>query len=241
MSAKSIKSALGLLQDDPDNQEAWATLREEVEGPDRMVQDDLAALLEAARRAYEVRREYEAVGRLLEIELVVARGTDREGPLLAERARVFDEELLDDAGARAAYEALLVLTPDDENASEALERAAAKRAKWRDLFDRYVQEAHSGDPGFRSSLLVSAAEVVYRYGREGVGEGPLERVVGLLREALAIDPKSRRAEMLLERVLREGGRWDEVAQALERFASEATAKDEKVAGWLRLARTFTTK
>src|SRR5580692_1022142 len=241
MSAKSIKSALGLLQDDPDNQDAWSALRQEVGGAHGMGQDELTSLLEAARRAYEVRREYEAVARLLEIELVVARGTEREAPLLAERARVYDEELLDDTGAKAAYEALLSLKPDDENAAEALERGAAKRAKWRDLFDRYVQEARSGDPGFRSSLFVSAAEVVYRYGRDQGGAEPLERVVGLLREALGIDPKSRRAEMLLERVLREGGRWDEVAQALERFASEATQKDEKVAGWLRLARTFEKK
>src|SRR5580700_2091018 len=224
MSAKSIKSALGLLQDDPDNQDAWSALRQEVGGAHGMGQDELTSLLEAARRAYEVRREYEAVARLLEIELVVARGTEREAPLLAERARVYDEELLDDTSAKAAYEALLVLKPDDENAAEALERGAAKRAKWRDLFDRYAQEARSGDPGFRSSLFVSAAEVVYRYGRDQGGAEPLERVVGLLREALGIDPKSRRAEMLLERV-----------------ASEATQKDEKVAGWLRLARTFEKK
>jgi tetratricopeptide (TPR) repeat protein len=241
MSAKSIKSALGLLQDDPDSGEAWKELLHEVEGPHGMSSDELASLLEAARRAYEARREYEAVGKLLEIELVAARGSAREPDLLAELARVLDEELLDDAGARAAYERLLTVKPDDEAAADGLERSTAKRAKWRDLLERYVQEAHSGDPGFRSSLLVSAAEVVFRYGREG-GEGnSLERIVGLLRDALAIDAKSRRAEMLLERVLREAGRWDEVAQALERFASEATQKDEKVAGWLRLARTFAKK
>jgi hypothetical protein len=128
MTAKSIKSALGLLQDDPDNPEAWGSLRHEVEGAHGMGRDDLASLLEAARRAYEARREYEAVGRLLQIELVAARGTDREVPMLAERARVFDEELLDDAGAKVAYEALLALKPDDEGAAEALERAAATRA-----------------------------------------------------------------------------------------------------------------
>ena len=47
--------------------------------------------------------------------------------------------------------------------------------------------------------------------------------------------------MLLERLLRDDGRWDDVAEALERFASEATQKDEKIAGWLRLARTFAKK
>ena len=37
-------------------------------------------------------------------------------------------------------------------------------------------------------------------------------------------------------MLRDGGRWDDLAEALERFATEATQKDEKIAGWLRLAR-----
>ena len=65
-------------------------------------------------------------------------------------ARVFDEDLLDDASARSAYERLQVLRPSDTHATEALERSDAKRAKWRELADRYTQEAHgTGDPSFR--------------------------------------------------------------------------------------------
>ena len=48
---------------------------------------------------------------------------------------------------------------DKLTACEALELYASfypHPADWRDLLERYVQEAHSGDPGFRSSLLVSA-------------------------------------------------------------------------------------
>ena len=72
-----------------------------------MSADDLAKLLESARKAHEGRREYDAVRKLLEIELAAASGTARELGLLAELARVLDEELLDDAGAKAAYERLL--------------------------------------------------------------------------------------------------------------------------------------
>ncbi len=242
MSAKTIKSALGLLQDDPDSTPTWQTLREEVESDPGMGQDELAKLLEAARHAYEGRREYEPVQRLLEIELVVAKGTGRERGLLAELARVLDEELMDDAGARAAYERMLVSDPKDGDAADALERTNAKRTKWRELLERYVHEAQgAGDSAFRSSLLVSAAEVVFRYGRSGGEQEPLERIVSLLRDALQLDPKNRRAEMLLERMLRDDGRWDDVAETLEKFASEATQKDEKIAGWLRLARTFAKK
>ncbi len=242
MSAKTIKSALGLLQDDPDSGPTWQKLREEVETDPGMTPDELAKLLEAARRVYEGRREYEPVQKLLEIELVAARGTSRERSILAELARVLDEDLMDDAGARAAYERLLAGDPKDADAGDSLDRTNAKRSKWRELLERYVQEAQgAGDPAFRSSLLVSAAEVVFRYGRNDNEKEPLDRIVALLREALHLDPKNRRAEMLLERMLRDGGRWDDVAQALERFANEATQKDEKIAGWLRLARTFAKK
>src|ERR1019366_8307423 len=223
MSAKTIKSALGLLQDDPDSAPTWQTLRMEVEDEPGMGTDELAKLLESARRVYEGRREYEAVQKLLEI-VAASRGggTAREHALLAELARVLDEELMDDAAARSAYERLLANTPGDHDAAGALDRTNAKRAKWRELSERYVQEAQgAGDAAFRSSLLVSAAEVVFRYGRIDGEKELIDRIVALLREALQLAPKNRRAEMLLERMLRDDGRWDDVAEALERFASEA--------------------
>src|ERR1019366_3463856 len=140
MSAKTIKSALGLLQDDPDSASTWQSLRSQVENDPGMNADELATLLEAARRVYEGRREYEAVQKILEIELVAApgmSGTPREHTLLAELARVLDEELMDDAAARSAYERLLANAPGDNDAADALDRTNAKRAKWRELSERY--------------------------------------------------------------------------------------------------------
>ena len=136
MSAKTIKSALGLLQDDPDSTQTWQKLREEVETDPGMSPDELGKLLESARRVYEGRREYEAVQKLLEIELLAARGTSRERGLLGELARVLDEELMDDAGARDAYQRLLAGDPNDTDAAEVLERTNAKRSKWRELASR---------------------------------------------------------------------------------------------------------
>jgi tetratricopeptide (TPR) repeat protein len=242
MSAKTIKSALGLLQDDPDHAKAWQQLRDEVANDPGMSREELGKLLELARRAHDARRETEAVGRMLRVEAAAARGTPREVELIAELARVLDEDLLDDSGARVVYEQLLTLRPGDTQAAEVIERADAKRAKWKDLVQRYVQEARSThDPTFRSSLLVSAAEVTFRYGREDGGDEAIDRIVVPLREALELDAKNRRAEMLLERVLREAGRWEELARAVARFAAETPQKDEKIAGWLRLARVFTKK
>jgi len=242
MSAKTIKSALGLLQDDPDHGQAWQQLKAEVEGDPGMNPEELGKLLEAARRAHDGRRETEAVGRMLAIESAAARGGPREAELVAELARVRDEDLLDDTGAREAYELLTALRPGDASAAEAVERADAKRGKWQDLVERYGQEARqAADPTFRSSLLVTAAEVTYRFGRVAGDEQAAPRIEGLLREALAVDPKNRRAEMLLERLLRDGERWDDLAKDIARFAEESSQKEEKVAAWLRLARVFTKK
>jgi tetratricopeptide (TPR) repeat protein len=238
MSAKTIKSALGVLQDDPDQEKAWQTLREDVGASADMSAEDLRKLLEAARRAHDARREHDAVARLLVIEADAARGTPREADLVAELARTLDEDLLDDEGARGAYERLLALRPTDANAQEAIERSEAKRGKWHDLVDRYVQEAHSsGDEGFRSSLLVSAAEVTYRFG----GEKDRKRVEPLLREALDLDVKNRRGELLLERLLRGEGRWEDLTKALSHYAAESTQKEEKIAALQRLARVLRTK
>src|SRR5260221_14759779 len=77
-SANTIRTALGLLQDDPDHEQAYVDLKEalangklsSLEGG--MSIDDARALLAAARRAHEARREHDAVASLLELEVLLA-------------------------------------------------------------------------------------------------------------------------------------------------------------------------
>jgi tetratricopeptide (TPR) repeat protein len=242
MSAKTIKSALGRLQDDPENDQAWSELRADVVRDPGMSPGELAALLQAARQAHEARRDFDAVAHQLEIEVAAAAASPSEGDLLAELARVLDDELLDDDRARGAYERLLEVNPDHSAAAEALERSAAKRARWRDLAARYLDEAKgAADPTFRSALLVTGAEVIYRYGRTPGEHDVATRILNLLRDALALDPKNRRGQMLLERVLRAESRAEDAAAAIERYAGEAVSRDEKVAAWVRLARLYAKK
>ena len=46
MSAKTIKSALGVLQDDPDQEKAWQALREDVAGSPDMSADEIRERIE---------------------------------------------------------------------------------------------------------------------------------------------------------------------------------------------------
>ncbi|MBS2012098.1 MAG: tetratricopeptide repeat protein [Deltaproteobacteria bacterium] len=288
MSANTIRERLGILQDEPDNEQAWTDLREALgyaneEGtvdPGELGVEELAQLLEAARKAHEMRREYEAVGDLLEIEAALATG-EREADLVAELARVRDDILLDDAAALKAYRRLLGLRPNDTAAEEGIERSEAKRTKWKDLAQRYFTESKAaGDPSFKSSLLVSAAEIAYRYGlpelaataeralgkkaaqaedsppkslrggkkkkekkkdSDEARKALIEKVIGLLKDALSLDPKNRRAALLLERLFRDEERWEDLAAALETVAKDSPAKDEKLAALVRLARVYKKK
>ena len=188
------------------------------------------------------------------MEVALAHGTANEAPLQAELARVLDEELLDDARATPAFQRLLELRPGDTAAEESMERAERKAQKWAELVAKYAQEAKSAtDPSFKSSLLVSAAETAYRYGIPALSVGAKEsnkkakklaslgeEIVTDLKEASAIDPKNRRAGLLLERIFREQERWEELVATMERMANDAP-KEERVGDFVRLARVLTKK
>ncbi|MGO9708401.1 MAG: hypothetical protein ACLQBL_06045 [Polyangiaceae bacterium] len=261
MSANTIRNVLGLLQDDPDRAEAWVRLREalgvneegtEISLPKDLVgqEGEIATLLARARGAHAGRRELEAVAGLLAIEALLAKGSEREADLVAQLAAVRDEEVLDEAGARAAYERLLELRPGDAKAEEFIETSDAKRAKWADIVAKYVDEARqAADAPFKASMLVGAAEVAYRFGRPQLSTGKkkkqlpalIDEVISGLREAVTIDPKGTRALHVLERVLRAENRWEDLAVLLEQRAESAAAKDDRAAGLLRLARVLQRK
>jgi tetratricopeptide (TPR) repeat protein len=263
MSAKTIRKALGTLQDDPDHAEAWADLAEALgfKGADspllpkedvEMESAELASLLEAARRAHARRREDDAVARILEMEVAAANGTDHQASLESELAHVLDEDVLDDARAVASYRRLLALRPGDPLAEEAIAKSEAKAGRWSDLVARYVEEATAAtDMALKSSLLMSAAEIAYRFGRpalEAAGKESnkkakklaalMDEIVGGLKEAIEIDPANRKAAVMLARVYEHLQRYEELSQVVEHLATEAPSKDEKIAGFERLARVY---
>lgn len=247
--AKTIRSALGVLQEEPDDAVVWDQLRGAIgftraeDGPGRVdsgevPRETLVELLSAARAAHEARCEFEAVAHLLEIEVALADG-DARVARLRELAKVLDEELLDDEGARSVHLAILALVPDDAAVTDTMELRGAARGRWEELVARYESEAAgSDDAAFKSSLLVAAAEIELRYGQ---GHAEPSRVLARLRQALAFDPKNRRATHVLERLLGHLGKWDELAALLENYADEAPAREERLFAIVRLARILKKK
>ncbi|HEY3594163.1 MAG TPA: hypothetical protein VGL13_09815, partial [Polyangiaceae bacterium] len=233
---QKIRAALGQLQDDPDHDSSWNELFEAVTSPNNDISpSELRTLLEAARRGHEVRREWDAVAHLLELEIGLHAGTPVEFAMQFELARVFEDEMFDDAKANAAYKRLLELRADDPTALEALERRDTRRRKWKELVARYLEEAaQATDEAFKSSLLMSASDAAYRYGDRN--KKSLSETAARLEEALALDPKNPRIANLLERIYRDQENWAKLAQVLSSRAEQTTGREERASSLIRLAR-----
>jgi hypothetical protein len=236
MSAESVRKLLGGLLDDPENEGAWSQLEE------RAISGDLASLgdegrsaLEVTRRALLDRGEAEAVARLLDLESMVATTDAERGVLVRERARLLEEELLDDRAAQSALETV----KSDSECVEAAGRIALKKDKWKDLVSAFKKLAEeTGDVQQIASHLASAAGVILQY----KGKGRDKDAETLFNEALSVDPSNIRAIQLYERVLRRrGDPWDDLARHLERSAESVSDRAAKCAFHRRGVRSCTSR
>ena len=103
---------------------------------------------------------------------------------------------------------------------------------------RFVDEAESSsDPSLKSSLLVSAASLIWKYKEEDA----CEEVAPLFSKALEAAADDARAARLYERVLRSKERWNELVQMLFDAAGSTSERDAQAALLTRAARVFKLK
>jgi tetratricopeptide (TPR) repeat protein len=224
-----LPALLAALQHDPDDAQALNGLIEAARGAAPEVR---ARELGATRKLLAARGRPDAVLQLIEVELAVISEHEvaRRVDLLLEKGMVLDGELLDVPAARAAFDRVRELRPDDSMAAEALDELDLAASNWRKFADKYVTEAEaSTDRSLATGLYVSAAEAVVRF------EPDAEDAERYLRKALEIDPKTAKAAFHLARLLRRAGRWAELARLLEERGELAAATDERVAALLGLA------
>ena len=106
------------------------------------------------------RGEAEAVIRVIDVEVELTTDPAAKAKLLWERARVAEEELIDDRTAIASVDALLALGKSPE-AAEAKERLASKKSRWKEILAAYKRHAENDttDPTLIASHLASAAGI----------------------------------------------------------------------------------
>lgn len=240
MDSQTLREALGKLQVDPDSQEDWDTLYQQIaEEEGDLSRDEALRLFDAAKNEHAQRGEYDAVRQLLEICAKMVEGEAEEADFLRQHAGVLIDELLDDDGAVADYVRLLEIDERDPQAATALEETERKRERHKELVESYLNESESApDDVYKSSMLMRASEMELRFAGD---ELDLERVVERLEQAVRLDPSNVAASNMLERVHRRSKSWDDVARVLERVADRSQEVESRVSAGVRLARLYRNK
>lgn len=171
-SAKTVRYALGLLQDEPENRDAISDLYralgfldESAPIPPTEQPEETLRLLESARRGHERRRELEAAYRLLRVETSLR--PDRS-QALSDLIRFAEFELLDDREVVRVADAVLATDPQNAAAAGARARADERSATWSHTAASLVAEATKvDDESLRAALYARAADLVFRYARPG--------------------------------------------------------------------------
>jgi tetratricopeptide (TPR) repeat protein len=222
----TVAQLLGNLAADPESPEALdqvATLADDgvSEDPGTV----LAALAEA-RGGHEARGQYLAVARILEVEVALSKDDpDRTAALLAQLAPIYKDELLDDEAARAAYGRAMELRPGDADLEEALESLDGGRDRWSDIVTGFRKHAaEASDATLKTSLLVSAASILFKHG----GEDRADEVDELFQEAMAQGTGDPRATRVYATVLRRAGRLEDLGRQYLQAAGDTRSRDDRV-------------
>ncbi|MEO8699995.1 MAG: hypothetical protein ABI867_08120, partial [Kofleriaceae bacterium] len=222
-----LSSLLAVLEHDPDDAQALEALA----GAARHTSPDVrASTFTAARKALANRGRPDAVVKLLEAELAVTGDVERKVDILLERGMILDGDLLDVVAARAAFEEVQALQPDDSMAKEAIAELDVAAQNWQKFAEKYVKEASgSTDRNLATGLYVSAAEAFVRFAPDS------PEAEQYLRKALDVDPKNGKAAFHLRRLLARAERWSDLAQLLEQRAELSATTEEKVSALLGVA------
>jgi hypothetical protein len=225
MASQTVSHLLGTLQEDPENTEALQGIAQLVSNGATEVDEESERMLEKARAGHDARAEFRAVAQLLEVQAAMSVTTDpdRAATFYVELGRIHREELLDDESAKRAYVQAAELRPGDESIQDTIAQIEQTAEKWGDIVKRFIDEAESAsDPSLKSSLLVSAASLVWKY----KGRGRDKQVDNLFREALEAAAGDTRAARLYERVLRSREQWEELVAVLLETAENLQDRNE---------------
>ncbi|MBI2392597.1 MAG: hypothetical protein HYV09_23635 [Deltaproteobacteria bacterium] len=243
MSEQTIRRALGKLQQDPETESAWAELQDVVLDPaaSGMTNESLSTLLEAAREEHASRHEFDAVARMLELEVLLNEGSPREVALQYELVRILNEVLDDTRRAIPALERLAKLRPDDTRVQKKITAIRDEKARWPELLQEMMEAADrmEGNPQAQAGILYTAAQTAYRYGLEGTPDeikATRQVIIERLEEALELAPDRRETALLLERLYRDEGEWEKTARVLQKIALESPERETRLAAYVRLAR-----
>ncbi len=189
-----------------------ANLERAAQGPQRVkeITPDAIKMVESARKIYRALADWPNVVRLYDLELVAVTDAQKRSDLLIVYAKVLCEKMnrLEEAVEKLAE--VIRLRPRDEKALE-LQASIYARPEW------------SGADG-----KDKAAALYFQIARRRHEAGDVDGAVGLLRRALVAVPSHEESGRLIERILYEGRRLQDLDRYYRERAAEARDADEKM-------------
>jgi tetratricopeptide (TPR) repeat protein len=221
-----LSALLTVIEHDPDDAQALAALPDAARAA---APDARAQRFAVARKQLAARGRPDAIVALIDAELA-ATPDDRKVDLLWEKGMTLDGDLLDVAGARAAFGAVLAIRPGHEVTVGALAELDVEAKNWGAFAAKYVKEATaSTDRSLATGLYLSAAEAYARFAPDS------PEAEQYLKKALSIDAKNGKAAFHLARMLRRAQRWQDLGELLDERADAAASVDDRVAALIALA------
>ncbi len=232
-----IRSLFSLLEQDPTNEEAISGLEEIVTGEEsESFRSEIATYLSDGRKGLVRSGHFEAACKVIDLELAVTQDSAVEVELLKEQARIFEDEIYDQKSALTQYQKALSIIPGDEDLEFKVEAIQSERDNWKQIVDKFIEQAGSEDePSLKAHMLYGAAERTYKNHRRG------KDIPQYLMDALAVDPAHVKAARLLERVLRERGRFSDLAEMYSKLSEHRRSKNERIQMLLAAARVYSSK
>ena len=181
----------------------------------------------AAERAYHAESNQPALCvRLIETEMAMTPDPAVRAALLVDKARLLWAELWQVEPARTAIKEALDLAPDLPSASALLREIETEAAGWQEQAEALsAQAAEAGDRPSASPFFASEGDLLLRY------RSVTDEAEALFRRSLQLDPRNRRADFALERLLRNASRLIELGELLgRRLATSSSAEDKATAG-----------
>lgn len=236
MDAQTVRTALGTIQSNPTDEQAWQALSDTMSDSDGDLDPSEALVLfRAASERHESRGEGEAVARLLSLAVKSAEGSSDEVELVGELATVLLGELFD---GRRAIEVLTAAVsrvggggPLEARLEELKERAAAAK----DQAKTYRSEAENAtDDDYRSAMLMRASEAEVCFSKRPA----FGKIIENLETSLRLDSGNEPATKLLEVIYRRKGDFEGLVSVLERGSDRSPNPATRVAAGVRLARLY---
>jgi tetratricopeptide (TPR) repeat protein len=166
--------------------------------------------VESARKIYRALTDYQSVVRLYELEFGATTDAKRRAELLLGWGRVLGEKLGDLEGAAQRIGEVVRLRPRDDKALEALAGVYA-HPKW------------IGADGAER-----AAALFHQVARRRAEAGDVDNAIAVLRKALAAVPGQAEASDLLERVLYDAGRLQDLDRYYRERVGSSRSEDERM-------------